>query len=362
MKKILFVTNNMLGGGAERVLLTLLNSLDRTKFSIDLILIKNKGIRLDEIAKDISVKYIYDADGGDLPKDPSQVKEIYKNTVRQKYDIEIAFLEGAPTYFVSQSDNPHSKKYAWVHVDLNAYHWTCSYYNSLEDERTAYLKFDKIIFVSQSNLQAFRKEFGIDENLHVLFNPIDAQSILSQSDAYKIHEERFMFCYVSSISKRKGQDKIIRAIKQLSDDGYDCCLYLVGDGEFADECKRLCEELSITDRVIFTGYEKNPFPYIKAADVFVHASSSEGFPVVLCESLILNTPVIATECNGSIDVLENGAYGLMTEISVDGIYAAMKNMLQNPELCNRYSETGKAWTKKYFRNNNYKAIEALFEE
>lgn len=364
MKKILFVTNNMLGGGAERVLLTLLNLLDRTKFAIDLILIKNIGIRLDEIPKDISVKYVYDATEAEynFPKNALTVRNLYKKTVREKYDVEIAFLEGAPASFVSQSDNPHSKKYAWVHVDLDAYHWSKNYYESLEAERKAYLKFDKIIFVSQSNLQSFQKKFLINEKLQVIYNPIDLNSILRQSDAYKIQEPRFMFCYVSSFSKRKGQDRIINALKKLVDDGFDCCLYLIGAGNFSDECRKLSQELAIQDRIVFTGYRKNPFPYIKGSDVFVHASDSEGFPVVLCESLILNTPIVATKCNGSIDVLENGLYGVMTDISSNGLYEAMKYMMQNPKKRKYYSEMGNIWAKKYLHNNHYKVIENLLEE
>ncbi len=364
MKKILIVTNNMLGGGAERVLLFLLNSLDRTKFAIDLVLIKNKGIRLNEIPKDINVKYVYDVTELDckFPKRDLQVRNLYRKTVHEKYDIEIAFLEGAPTHFVSQSDNSFSKKYAWVHVDLAAYHWSKIYYESLDSERNTYLKFDKIVFVSRSNLQSFRKKFSIEQNLHVLLNPIDLNSILSQSITYKINESRFMFCYVSSISKRKGQDKLIYALKKLVDDGYDCCLYLVGEGNFANECNKLAEDLSIKDRVIFTGYKKNPFPYIKAADVFVHASDSEGFPVVLCESLILNTPIIATKCNGSIDVLDNGVYGLMTDISSNGLYEAMKCMMKYPDIRKHYSDSGNVWVKKFLLNDNYKAIENLLEE
>ena len=364
MKKVLIVTNNMLGGGAERVLLVLLKLLDRTKFDIDLVLIKNKGIRLDEIPKDINVKHIYDAAESDseFPKSDLQVRNLYEKTIHKKYDVEIAFLEGAPTHFVSQSNNHYSKKYAWVHVDLEAYHWSKNYYESIEAERNAYLKFKKIVFVSHSNLQSFQKKFSIEQNLQVLYNPLDVNLILSQSDSYRINESRFMFCYVSSISKRKGQDKLIYGLKKLIDDGYDCCLYLIGEGIFESECRKLTENLSIEDRVVFTGYKKNPFPYIKAADVFVHASDSEGFPVVLCESLILNTPIIATKCNGSIDVLDNGLYGLMTDISSNGLYEAMKYMIQCPDARKHYSDMGNVWVKKFFLNDNYKAIESLLEE
>ncbi len=364
MKKILIVTNNMLGGGAERVLLRLLHMFDRTKFIIELILIKYLGIRLDEIPKDIKVRYVYDENNSDckFPKSDKQVRNLYKKTVQEKYDVEIAFLEGAPTHFVSQSTNPFSKKFAWVHVDLAAYHWTKSYYESWEAERNAYLKFHKIILVSQSNLQSFQKKFSIENNLRVLYNPIDLYTILSQSNAYEIKETRFMFCYVSSISKRKGQDKLLHALKKLTDDGFDCCLYLIGAGDFTSDCRKMAETLAIGERVTFTGYKKNPFPYIKAADVFVHASDSEGFPVVLCESLILNTPIIATKCNGSIDVLENGLYGLMTDISSQGLYEAMKYIMQTPSARKYYSDSGKVWTKNFFLNDKYKAIESLLEE
>ena len=363
MKKVLIVTNNMLGGGAEKVLLHILKNIDRTKFQIDLLLIEKRGIRFNEIPQDIKVDWIFDENNlhKKLPKNPKSLKSLYDKHVKKIYDVEIAFLEGPPTLFLANSPNKNSKKIAWVHVDLAAFPWTAYLYNSVEEERTTYTKFDNIVFVSKTNLDAFSKKFNINSNLLLLYNPINTDEVLYESGLYDVDEKRFMFCYVSSISKRKGQDKLIFALKRLIDEGYDCCLYLIGEGDIREDLILLSENLGVRHRVIFTGYHKNPYPFIKAADVFVHASDSEGYPTVLCESLTLQTPVIATKCSGSIDVLNNGEFGLLTDISIEGLYSGMKELLLSEQKRKYFAHQGIVWSNQYSFKKCLQNIENLID-
>lgn len=362
MKKVLFVANNMLGGGAEKVLLNILKNVDRSKFQVDLLLIEKRGIRYNEIPDYINVSFLYDEKDIVLSNDPKYLESLYNKHIHQDYDVEIAFLEGPPTLFLAHSTNKRSKKIAWVHVDLAAFPWTAYLYNSVEQERNIYTRFDKIVFVSETNLTAFEKKYHPHDRLLLLYNPINTEEIKRESTLYTVDEKRFMFCYVASISKRKGQDKLILAIKRLVDEGYDCCLYLIGEGGMREDFILLCENLGIRHRVIFTGYHKNPHPFIKAADVFVHASDSEGYPLVLCESLTLQTPIVATKCSGSIDVLKNGEYGIITDISVDDLYRGMKELMLSKEKREYFAQKGSEWLQNYSFRQSLAEIEKLLDE
>lgn len=363
MKNILIVTNNLLGGGAEKILLNILNLFDRKRFSIDLLLIEKIGIRLNEVPEDVKLSWVFEGENVQalFPKSDNEIAALYAKHVTKQYDVEIAFLEGPATSFVAQSNNPSSHKIAWVHVDLQAFHWTEYLFDSLQAERDVYLKFNDIVFVSKTNLESFQKMFGLKERLHLLYNVVNSDDILKQVKVFKVHERRFMFCYVASISKRKGQEKLIYALKKMIDEGLDCCLYLIGEGAEREQLILLCENLGIRHQVVFTGYHKNPFPFVKAADVIVHASDSEGYPTILCESLILQKPIVATACSGTVDLLQYGEYGLLTEISVESLYDGMKKMMLSHKLRHHYKIKAKKWFLKYDYHKNMQLIQQLWD-
>lgn len=114
--KILIIENNLAGGGAEKVLITLLENLKPPKYDITLLLIKNKGLYLNDVPSYIKVQYMIDVTNGEkeFPKDSDALIEFYEERIDRDYDVEIAFLEGPPTKLLSHSNNKHSKKIAWV--------------------------------------------------------------------------------------------------------------------------------------------------------------------------------------------------------------------------------------------------------
>ena len=119
MKNVLILTNNMNGGGAERVLLTLLQYLPRNQYRVDLCLVYQEGALLDQLPDDINVTALFEERN-------SQTAELifrdtgalYKRAAKRKYDIEIAFLEGNAVKIMSKSTNSKALKIAWVHIDF----------------------------------------------------------------------------------------------------------------------------------------------------------------------------------------------------------------------------------------------------
>ena len=149
-KKVLFFTNALYGGGAERILQIILNNLDNSKYDITLYGLHNESLS-DLYPSSIKYHYIFDS----IKKKDGICRQFYVRLcnkikliiyyhfpakwfyslfVKGLYDTEIAFIEGYATRIISGSTNKKSKKYAWVHIDLMHNHWTQVAYRSFEEE------------------------------------------------------------------------------------------------------------------------------------------------------------------------------------------------------------------------------------
>lgn len=177
MKRIMFMTNSMYGGGAEKVLQTLLHNLDRTKYDITVYSMHDEVIRPECYPTDVTYKSVFGGYHGNsvvgkrLHDFLGKVKGklfivapswlFYLLYFHEKYDVEVAFIEGEATKIISGSTNKKSRKIAWVHVDLQANPWTDFLYKSVEDESNHYRKFDKIVCVSEGVRDAFQNKYEV---------------------------------------------------------------------------------------------------------------------------------------------------------------------------------------------------------
>lgn len=339
--KILIIENNLAGGGAEKVLLTLLDHLTPPKYNVTLLLIKNKGIYINDIPSHIKVQYMIDVTNGDVefPKDSRILTEFYREKIDSDYDVEIAFLEGPPTKLLACSQNKHSRKIAWVHIDLEKVHWTYPYFRSVEEERDYYLKMDHVVFVSENAQRGFEHLFGTKlPNALVINNPINTTKIQCLAKKNPIKYSHFTCVVVGSLANRKGQSRLLYSMGRLFQLRYRFHLYLIGEGSEEKSLKELSHILNISEYVHFTGFQRNPYSYMKNADLLISSSITEGYPLVSCEALSLGIPVLATDCTGNRDVLQNGKYGLLVENTEEGIFIGLKSILDSPQLFENLKE------------------------
>ena len=170
------MTNTLYGGGAEKVLQTILNNLNRQKYDITVYSMHDEIIRPECYPSGIKYKAVFSDYHGHsiigkrihsiLGKIKGKLFLIapswlfYLLYVHEKYDVEVAFIEGESTKIIAGSTNKNSKKIAWVHIDLIANPWTDFLYKNIEDERNHYQKFDKIVCVSEHTRQAFLEKYG----------------------------------------------------------------------------------------------------------------------------------------------------------------------------------------------------------
>ncbi len=390
-KKILFLIHTLQVGGAEKVLVNLVNKLDKNKFDITVMTVINTGAFRKELGENIKYKSIFDIkllnrnkktkgeNSGNLLDKTSKVKQIlakiyqffwrnincskiYKKYIKEKYDVEVAFLEGISAKIIANSTNPNSKKIAWIHVDLLNEKKTEKFFKSREEEKRTYDKFDTIIAVSEHVKEQFIKKFNINrDKVLIRYNPIDSEYIIKRAiePINDVKKEKFTLCTVGRLSKQKGFDRLLEVVKKLDDAGYDFELWVIGVGAEEDNLKNYIKNNKL-DNVYMLGYKKNPYKYIESADLFVCSSRAEGFSTVVSEAIVLEKPVITTLCSGMKELLgKNGEYGIICENNTDALYSSLKGVLDKKEEYDLLREKVKERKEIFNIDKSIKCIEKL---
>lgn len=351
-KKILFVIDNLNAGGAEKTLVTLLNKFDLNNYDVTLFLISKEGFYINELSKNVNLIYLFNLDCHSINKLANKVlrkclfyfiskskftkinKYIFSYVINKEYDIYISFMEGISTKIVDLIAPINKKKIAWVHTDVSKYKWYRKYYTSYEEEKACYLNYDNIICVSKDALNGFEKVYFSKQTNKVIYNILDKDEILKQSNEYIELNGDFKVCCVGRLEKEKGQDRLIEAFSKLSGNNM---LYIVGDGSERNKLEELAKKRGIIDKVIFTGFDSNPYKYIKNCDVVVSASRNEGFSLFVAESIILNKMVISTRCSGPIEILDDGRYGKLVNDEFE-LALLLKQIINNKLIIKEYEK------------------------
>ena len=382
MKKIVFLIDNLGGGGAEKVLCDIVKNLDKSKYDITVCTVWDTGIYRDEIKNNVKYTTLFK----ELKESNSIYKKVinfirqrirvfitqkvdskllYRLLIRKQYDIEIAFLEVLATKIISGSNNKKSKKYAWVHIDLEKHNWPKKIYGNIEKQRDAYEKFDKIMFVSDDAKKGFERKFNIRNRLYVQYNPIDEKAILNlsieQIDDIELNS-KFRIITVGRLVEQKGYDRLLKVHNKLTQEGFCYELWILGDGNKLSEYKKFILEHNLSDTVKLLGFKKNPYKYIKQADLFICSSRTEGFSLVIAEALVIGIPVISTNCSGPVELLENGLYGKLVKNNEESIYKGIKEILNDKLIYNYYKDMAKKRGQHFKLRQRITEIEKLLDE
>ncbi|WP_289085248.1 glycosyltransferase [uncultured Sulfitobacter sp.] len=157
------------------------------------------------------------------------------------------------------------------------------------------------VCVSKGVEEDLRVLFGQGLNTRTIYNPVEPESILSQAAAAAAPPQKDFIVNVGKFKKAKRHDRLLRAYAQS---GTPHDLVLVGTGPFQSEAQSLAQSLGIADRVHFVGFQKNPFPFIKAARLMVVSSEFEGLNMTILEAIVLGVPVVSTDCpSGPSEIL-----------------------------------------------------------
>jgi glycosyltransferase involved in cell wall biosynthesis len=325
MKNILIIHSSLDGGGAERVLVEYLNNFDYNNFKITLILIWKscKEHFLAAIPK--QVELIFVSEEKQLNKIErvlyrlgmhSLIEKIQLNRLRLgNYDVIISFMEGLALKYHCHLLNKSARNITWVHIDLNKNHWSQNFFINRRHECNVYNKMTDIVFVSEVAKSAFNNIFEINQKINqkVVYNPIDKHRILNKSTIFDVKKIKYTIIGVGRLDNQKRFDRFIEVAKILIDKKYDIEFWILGAGNLEKELKEKTKKLGLSKNIIFKGFIDNPYPYIKSADIFLLTSDTEGYPTVICESLVLGKPVVMTEVPGAKELLGDSEYGIITK-------------------------------------------------
>ena len=366
MKKILIFSHAMELGGAERALLGLLEAIDTTKYSVDLFLMRHQGELMKYIPDNVNLlpenkKYsclaipmkevIRQRQFGvafgrirGLFAARKRVKQLkladndvaleysHKYTLRympqvskEEYDLAISFL--TPHYFVADKVRA-KKKIAWIHTD----------YAFVEVDRQSQLKmwerYDNIISISDDVTKSFVKTFpSLKEKIVMIENIMPMKYMQELANAFSAEEEMpqnsISLLTIGRFSPQKKMDEIPQICKRIRESGVDAKWYLIGFGGDEALIRQRISEAGAEDYVIILGKKENPYPYIKACDIYVQPSRYEGKSVAVREAQILGKPVIITNYATAASQLKDGVDGVIVPMDIyacaDGIIKVIMN-------------------------------------
>jgi glycosyltransferase involved in cell wall biosynthesis len=317
---VLFLIPSLHGGGAERVITTLLQYLDKTRFELVLAVIDMRNaVYQSDLPADVEL----------VDLDASRVRyalpKIFRLIRARRPDVVFStlghlnlalavmrpILPNGPRYIARETcvvseiinDYPFGQIWRWAY-------------------RIFYWKFDCVVCQSHDMRDDLVQNFAIPAaRAIVVHNPVDIRRVRQQSTASVglerrhqalVGEPRDQYSLVSAgrMVRQKGFDLAIEALALCADTRVT--LTLLGDGPLRSELEVLARRLGVSSRVRFVGFQRNPYPYLAHAGAYLLSSRYEGFPNVVLEALACGTPVIAVPAPGGVnEILDNMEHSII---------------------------------------------------
>lgn len=393
---ILIFSQAMELGGVERSLLGLLDSIDYDRYDVDLFLMRHSGelmpylnpkakllpeipqyaslaVPMASLVKSGQLGVLCGRLSGKLAarrfdrKDPSDKPSVTALTYSHKYtlpampqisgktyDLAISFL--TPHYFARA--RAKAKRYAaWIHTD----------YTALSFDRAAELAmwegYDAICGVSEQVTRGFQTVFPeLADKVQTVENIlpqalIRAQAALPQTD---MPADGAALLSVGRFCEAKNFDNVPDICRRLVADSLDVKWYLIGYGGDEPLIRQKIAEDDMQDRVIILGKKDNPYPYMRACDLYVQPSRYEGKAVTVREAQLLGKPVVITDYATSASQLADGVDGVIVPMDNAGCAAGIAALLRDPARMQQLSEN--CAKRDYTNSTEIEKIYALMED
>ena len=372
---VLIFSQAMELGGVERSLLGLLDSIDYDRYDVDLFLMRHSGELmpylnpkanlLPEIPQYASLAVPmaslirsgqfgvlcgrlqgklaarrFDKQHPDEKPSVAALTYSHKYTLRsmpqisdKTYDLAISFL--TPHYFARE--RARAKKYAaWIHTDYTALSFDRA------TELAMWSRYDAICGVSEQASKSFQTAFPeLAGKVQTIENILPKELICKQTEQPQTDmpsDGSVLILSVGRFCDAKNFDNVPDICRRLVVDGLDVTWYLIGYGGDEMLIRQKIAEAGMQDRVIILGKKDNPYPYMRACDLYVQPSRYEGKAVTVREAQLLGKPVVITDYVTSGSQLEDGVDGLIVPMDNAGCAAGIAALLRDSARMQRLSE------------------------
>ena len=366
MKKVLFLIPTLAHGGAEKVLVNLVNNMNQQKYDITVQVMFDGGVNKEFLKSHIHYKYMFKKIFRGFSRLFSVIspKFLYKYLVKEEYDIVVSYLEGVTARIASGCD---SKKVSWIHIEMLDDKAFTVGFKSRREALKYYNLFDCNVCVSNTVKEKFC-DFGINKDKTiVLYNTNEDQEIKEKSEEpvedVVFEKNKINLISVGKLVPSKGYDRLLRIHNRLIKEGFQIHTYILGIGEYEQEFRKFIRENNLKKSFTLLGYNKNPYKYVRNCDLYVCSSRREGFSTAVTESLIVGTPVISTECSGAVELLgEHDEYGVVVENDEEALYEGLKDLLINKEKIQYYHEKAIERSVFFKKETRVREVEEMFEK
>lgn len=366
MKKILFLIHDLGHGGAEKVLVNLVNNMDHTQFDITVMTLFDEGVNRQFLSPKVTYKSCFKhmIRGNSKLMKLLTPRQLHDWLIKDCYDVEIAYLEGPCARIISGCSDPATKKVGWIHIEQRSQKRAAASFRSYREAMDCYNALDKIVCVSRTVREDFLRLLPVKREPIVLYNTNESEKILTSSrgklEAGIFLPEELNLVGVGKLLENKGFHRLIPMVKRLRDAGLPVHLYILGVGPAQAQLEKLARENGVSDHVTLLGYQTNPYKYVAGADLFVCASFAEGFSTAATEALIVGTPVCTVEVSGMKEMLgEDNEWGIVTENDDEALYRGIKRLLDDPVLLASYKEKAAQRGKTFSTENTVRAVEEM---
>ena len=339
-KKLLFFITSLAGGGAEKVLVNMVNHMDKEKYDITVLTLFDYGVNRKFLSNEIKYRYVFKRliRGNTLWLKLFSPSFLYKRMIKENYDIVVSYFQSPTTRIVAGCTNENTKLVQWVHNEFHDRNVIVACYKNASECVALQKTFDANVYVANTVKNIYLQIFPEvkSQRNEVLYNIVESDVIRKKATESvaneSLYKNQFTLISVGRMVPQKAFDRLIRIVGKLVEDGFDIKLLLLGSGELEDKHKALTSNLKIDKNVEFLGYQENPYKYVEKADLFVCSSLHEGFSTAVTEALIVGTPVITTMCSGMSELLGDSEYGVIVDNDEGALYDGIRKLLENPEL------------------------------
>jgi len=310
-QKIVGIIHELTMGGAERMMVNILNHFASKEEDVHLVIFKNIGSLKALLNKNIMV---HDLESNSVKKGMPQCLKVLFGLKPDTVFSGIGHVNIALAPFIPLMKKmlPQTK---WIARETNIVSLQNqeSKYPKIFDflYRQTYGNFDVIIAQSEDMKSDLETNYPKSASKIVLINnPINIEKVQKLSEeeiAFPFDEKTINLITVGTLRQKKRHDLLLESFALLPQ---NYRLIVVGSGEEEKKLKALSLELKIENRVVLAGHQTNPYPYMKQADIFLLTSEHEGFPNVLLEANSVGTAIVSFACPGGIgEIIEEGING-----------------------------------------------------